>query len=287
MVYKAHHQPLDIPVVVKVLLQQAQRSHHRSMTTNEARLLARLNHPSIVRLFDFDDSAGHPYLIVEYIDGPGVSQVLREQGRMAANEALPLLTQVTEALAYAWDTHGLIHGDLKPDNILLTANRGVAKLVDFGLARCKSVKLPDFPDDVVMGTPSYIAPEQVRSNGAAVMNTVTDLYSLGATFYHILAGRPPFVDEDPIQLMVRRLHEDPPPLAELVPGLPKGLTELIKGLLMATPELRIQTYDEVLDGLTAAQTELDAAANVIRRRTSFWRNVPSRLFGRDTGTAGH
>ncbi len=282
LVFLARHQALDIDVVVKVLLQEGSRSHHRSLTVNEARLLARLNHPNIVRLYDFDDAGRHPHLIVEYIDGPSLSGLLRQRGALSQDEAIPLFCQVTEALAYADAVLGLIHCDLKPENILLTADMR-AKLADFGLARSRG-QSAQVPTDLVVGTPSYIAPEQVRGVQSG-LDRRSDIYSLGATFYHVLAGRPPFVDEDPIRLMVKRLEEDVRPVHELAPQVDRRLSDLVQSMLAREPERRLDTYDELMEtllGLAAAGDRKDTAptmGNIIRRRTSFWRTVPNKLFG--------
>jgi tRNA A-37 threonylcarbamoyl transferase component Bud32 len=279
IVYRAHHEALDIPVVVKVLMPEDARSPARMMTVNEARLLARLHHPHILRVFDFDDSADHPHLIVELIEGPGLQDVLRDRGRVPMSEALPWFRQVTEALSYAWDTLRLVHCDLKPDNILL-AGGTVAKLADLGLAKVGGASSV-FGDDVVGGTPSYIAPEQVESGHAAVDHR-SDIYALGATFYHVLMGHPPFVDEDPIQLMCKRLREDPIAPHVLDPTFDRRLSDLLMGMLARHPDQRIGDYDQILDTLEAlAETEASADDGIIRRRrSSFWRNA-SRLFGRD------
>jgi serine/threonine-protein kinase len=233
-----------------------------------------LNHPNIVRVFDFDDSSEHPHLIVELIDGPGLSSLLRD-GPVAVSRALPWFRQITEALSYAWDTLELVHCDLKPDNILLAGGE-VAKLADLGLAKTAHGK-DLFGSDVVGGTPSYIAPEQVESGHAAV-DQRSDIYALGATFYHVLLGHPPFVDEDPIQLMCKRLREDPvaPHLINL--EMDRRLSDLLMRMLARRPEDRIDDYDTILDVLD--DVEKDQEGMIVRRRTSFWRNA-SRLFGRD------
>lgn len=282
VVFLAHHQALDVDVVVKVLLQEGGRSHHRALTINEAQLLARLNHPNIVRLYDFDDTARHPHLIVEYIDGPSLSSLLRERGRLDADEALPMFLQIAEALAYADATLGLVHCDLKPENILLTTSHQ-AKLADFGLAKGRS-RAASVPADVVVGTPSYIAPEQVRGGHASV-DRRSDIYALGATFFHVLTGRPPFVDEDPIRLMCLRLELDAPLAHELVPAIDRRLSDLLASMLVRDPARRLDTYDELMESLLAlleAGDRKDTATtmgNIIRRRTSFWRTVPNKLFG--------
>jgi tRNA A-37 threonylcarbamoyl transferase component Bud32 len=282
VVFLAHHEALDLDVVVKVLLADSGRGHHRALTVNEAQLLARLNHPGIVRLFDFDDAGHHPHLIVEYIDGPCLSTLLRQRGRLPVDDALPLFFQVAEALAYADATLGLIHCDLKPENILLTAG-GQAKLADFGLAKARH-RGSSLPVDVVVGTPSYIAPEQVRS-GLAGTDRRSDIYSLGATFYHVLSGRPPFSDEDPIKLMVKRLDEDPVPVHLLAPAVSPRVSELLMSMLVRDPQRRLDTYDELVESILGLLGDADrretnvTVGNVIRRRTSFWRMVPNKLFG--------
>ncbi len=282
VVFLAHHLALDVEVVVKVLLQEGSRSHHLALTINEAQVLARLNHPNIVRLYDFDDAARHPHLIVEYINGPSMSLLLTERGRLDLDETLPLFLQVTEALAYADATLGLVHCDLKPENILLTTAHQV-KLADFGLAKSRS-RSTGVPDDVVVGTPSYIAPEQVRGGHVSV-DRRSDIYALGATFFHALTGRPPFVDEDPIRLMCLRLEMDAPRAHELVPSIDRRLSDLLASMLVRDPARRLDTYDELTEQLLAlleAGDRKDSATtigNIIRRRTTFWRTVPNKLFG--------
>ena len=282
VVFLAHHQALDVEVVVKVLLQEGGRSHHLALTVNEAQVLARLNHPNIVRLYDFDDAARHPHLIVEYINGPSLSLLLDERSRLDIDEALPLFLQVTEALAYADATMGLVHCDLKPENILLT-NALQVKLADFGLAKSRA-RVTGVPEDVVVGTPSYIAPEQVRGGHAGV-DRRSDIYALGATFFHVLTGRPPFVDEDPIRLMCLRLEMDAPRAHELLPSIDRRLSDLLASMLARDPARRLDTYDELAEsllGLLEAGDRKDSVTtigNIIRRRTTFWRTVPNKLFG--------
>ncbi len=282
VVFLAHHQALDVDVVVKALLQDGAQSHHRALTINEAQLLARLNHPNIVRLYDFDDVGRYPHLIFEYVDGPCLSDLVRQRGRLDVEEALPLFCQVAEALAYADAALGLIHCDLKPENILLTSSNQ-AKLADFGVAKGRS-RVSQVPADVVVGSPSYIAPEQVRG-GHAVSDRRSDIYSLGATFYHVLTGRPPFIDEDPIKLMLKRLDEDARPAHELVPTLDRRVSDLLQSMLVRDPERRLDSYEELLESLLGALESRDrkdtstTVGNIIRRRTTFWRSVPNRLFG--------
>ena len=277
VVYRAHHLAMDVDVVVKVLMQAGGGSHHRQLTINEARLLARLNHPNIVRLFDFDDSGSFPYLVVELIDGPGLNRVLRDIGAMTALDAVTVFTQVAEALSYAHDRMGLVHCDLKPDNILLTKERQ-AKLADLGTARSRISKAEVAGESVVVGTPSYIPPELVQG-GHAGANMRSDIYSFGASLYHAVAGRPPFLDDDPIQLMIKRLNNDPEPVTRLAPNLDAGLGVVIMSMLQRAPEARPADWDEVLDRLGECEARL-RDERVIRRRSAFWRGVPG-MFRRE------
>ena len=283
LVYRAHHQALDIDVVLKVLMQGGGPSHHRLMTANEARLLARLNHPNIVRIFDFDDVGRHPHLVVELIDGPSLSALIRSRSRLTLSELVPIATQTTEALSYAHDVLGLIHCDIKPDNILLTA-QGQAKLADLGLAKSKQIK-STISSEIVVGTPSYIAPEQIQGGHQAADHRC-DIYSLGATFYHALVGRPPFEHEDPLQLMLMRLHADPLAPNLVDPGIDRRMSDLIMAMLVRDPARRIQSYDEVLTGLTETGEHRrlsESESNIIRRRSSFWRAVPDFFRRGDAG----
>jgi len=284
LVYRARHQALDIDVVLKVLMQGGGPSHHRLLTANEARLLARLNHPNIVRIFDFDDAGRHPHLVVELIDGPSLSSLIRSRGQLALSELLPIATQTAEALSYAHDVLGLVHCDIKPDNILLTA-QGQAKLADLGLAKSNQIT-STISSEIVVGTPSYIAPEQIQGGHQAADHRC-DIYSLGATFYHALVGRPPFEHEDPLQLMLMRLHADPIAPNLVDPTIDRRMSDLIMAMLARDPTRRIQSYDDVLTGLaeTGEHRRLsESETNIIRRRSSFWRAVPDFFRRGDAGT---
>ncbi len=293
IVYRAHHRSMNVDVVLKVLMQEHDdAASHRQLTTNEARLLARLNHPNILRIFDFTDYGRWPHLVAELVDGQPLSRLIRERRTLSTEEALPMICQAAEALGYAHAMLNVVHCDVKPENILLTRDQQV-KVADFGLAK-SSLAQGDidalFGNGTIAGTPSYIAPEQVQG-GRAACDHRSDIYSLGATLYHAVTGRTPFNDPDPVQLMVKRLSEAPIPPHLVNPKVERRVSQLIMSMMARDPSNRVQSWEELLELLgdildTLAPStdrfrgETEADGKVIRRRTSFWNYVPNRLFRR-------
>ncbi len=295
VVYKAFHRSLNIDVVVKVLMQGSENAdQHRGMTRNEAQLLARLNHPNVLRIFDFDDRGHFPHLIMEFVDGPSLGGLIGEYGALDVDVALPLFCQVAEGLAYAYSAIGMVHCDLKPTNILITKGMQ-AKVADMGLARAtrmtQTQRLTKAGlDKGVAGTPTYIAPEQVM-DGLDSVNHRSDVYSLGATFYHAFTGRPPFEDPDPIELMAMRLKVDPIPPHVANSALDRSLSDLIMSMMVRDPVHRLHTCEDALNVLTAIMEKRDedeqrrtGDGKIIRRRTSFWNQVPAQLFRKATAS---
>jgi tRNA A-37 threonylcarbamoyl transferase component Bud32 len=297
VVYRARHRSLGLDVVVKVLMQGGDDTgQHRLLTVNEAHLLARLNHPNILRIFDFADTGLYPHLIMEHVDGPSLAALIAQHQRLEAALALPLFCQAVEGLGYAHDALGLVHCDLKPTNILLTRDYQV-KVADLGLAKARHAATEfdqAFKSGTVAGTPAYIAPEQVEG-GRAAADHRSDIYALGATMYHAVTGRLPFQDPDPVQMMVRRLTEAPIPPHLVHPKVDRRVSQLVMSMMARDPKNRVQSYDELLelmgdlldytlaaDQRTRAPTDVDG--KIIRRRSSFWNYVPNRLF-RKTSTA--
>ncbi len=293
IVYRAHHRSLNVEVVLKVLMQEHDdAASHRQLTVNEARLLARLNHPNILRIFDFTDYGRWPHLVAELVDGQPLSRLIRERRTLSTEDALPMICQAAEALGYAHAMLNVVHCDIKPENILLTRDQQV-KIADFGLAK-SSLAQGDidrlFGNGTIAGTPSYIAPEQVQG-GRAACDHRSDIYSLGATLYHAVTGRTPFNDPDPVQLMVKRLSEAPIPPHLVNPKVERRVSQLIMSMMARDPSSRVQSWEELLELLgdildTLAPStdrfrgETEANGKVIRRRTSFWNYVPNRLFRR-------
>jgi len=297
IVYRARHQSLDIPVVVKVLMQAADgETSHRNVTQNEAQLMARLNHPHVLRVFDFNDRGHFPHLIMEYVDGTSLAGLIQDQGFVDVDQALPLFCQITEGLAYAHSSLGMVHCDIKPSNILLTKSMMV-KVADFGLAKITrmseaQLKARAAIKDHVAGTPAYIAPEQVEGGWDSATHR-SDIYALGATFYHALTGRLPFEEADPIELMAKRLRFDPVPPHLVRPTIDRRLSDLVMLMLVRDPTHRIHTWEDLLNALfnlvdarDGEAQEKTGEAKIIRRRTSFWSQVPAMLLRKNVPVEG-
>ena len=174
----------------------------------EARLAARLNHPHVVAIFDLVTEDDHQWLVMEYVDGATLAELVRSGGPLAPEEAAPLLSQVADALTAA-HTAGIIHRDVKPSNILVTPT-GQVKLSDFGIARAEAdASLTQ--TGLVTGSPAYLAPEVASGSSAT---EASDVWSLGATLFHALAGHPPYdVGDNLLGALYRIVHEEPPRLA--------------------------------------------------------------------------
>lgn len=203
-VWKARQLSLDRLVAIKILdASSLPDQEARDRFRSEAQLAAKLNHPGIVQVIDTGETAGTTYLVMEYVDGPTVGDLIRHDGFLPEARALDLATQVARALAYAWEKHCLIHCDLKPDNLLVDRVSGLVKVADFGLARLIGLLQARSDSDLILGTPNYTAPEV--SQGETDLDCRTDLYSLAATLYHMVTGVLPFREAPGSQAMNR--HE--------------------------------------------------------------------------------
>jgi serine/threonine protein kinase len=256
VVYRARHRKLNIPVAVKVLHTSALAASPelRERLRSEAVLLAQLNHPNVVRVWDFDDEAPLPYLVMEYVEGSSLAERIRQCGRIPQDWALSLIGQVIDGLAAA-QAAGIVHRDLKPDNILLTRD-GRVKLADLGLAvvvGSAPVRTGTPADSGIAGTAGYVAPEQARS--APDVDHRADIYSLGCTLFHALTGRLPFEGKSAMQVILRHLKEPPTPPELLAPGIEPSASALVLRMMAKEPAARFQTYADlratvarVLDG---------------------------------------
>ncbi len=244
-VYRARQLSLDRDVAIKVLSPDlAQDDVHVQRFMTEARAVARLNHTNIISGIDIGESAGVRYLVMEYADGLTVADLLERGGALDEERALSITQQMARALDHAHKA-GLIHRDVKPANILLTQD-GVAKLSDFGLAR---LELDNEAVARRMGTPDYISPEQARGDGA--VDERTDLYSLGATLFHMLTGRPPFVGADASAVLAQHLTAPAPSVLDDDPTIDERTAELVARLLSKDPAARGRAKEiaEAIDAL--------------------------------------
>jgi serine/threonine-protein kinase len=258
-VYKARQLSLDRDVAIKVLAPElAGDPQYVERFLREAKAVARLNHANIISGIDVGEASGIKYFVMEYVDGTTVASLLRRGGSLDEERALLIGQQICRALDHAYRNQ-LVHRDLKPENILVT-REGVAKLCDLGLA-----KLEDHPTasgETVhrMGTPDYISPEQAR--GEANVDIRSDLYSLGATLYHMVTGTPPFEAATPAMVMAKHLTAFPKPPRQVDPTISTlGETVMLK-LLQKRREDRYQTPAECLQRLDEAVQLLQAARGV-------------------------
>ena len=262
-VYLARQVSLDRPVALK-LLKPALVADPVALKRFEAEALAvaRLGHPNVVQVYAVGEAGGLRFMALEYVAGQTLRDYLARRGPPDLPVALSLLRQVAAALGAAHDA-GLVHRDVKPDNVLVT-KKGVAKVADFGLARAFAADDPRLTQSgAVVGTPLYLSPEQAQ--GKAVDHR-SDLYSLGVTAYHLLAGEPPFRGRSAIDVALKHVTDRPRPLAEARPDLPPDLCGLVHKLLAKNPDERYGSAREVLrdlarvrDGLGLTQTQAVAA----------------------------
>lgn len=245
-VYKAVHRRLERPVAVKLVLPGA--SPRRFL--REAQLLARLDSPHVVTVHDYEVLAdGTPVLVMEWIEGRSLLQVMKDEGgHLSERAALPLMRDTCRGMLAAAQA-GIIHRDLKPANILVDA-QGRAKVVDFGLARGPNLSAQVSMRGELLGTPFYMAPEQWEDPQA--VDTRTDVYSFGATFYHALTGRAPFVGPTPVAVLFS--HKSEPLISPRTRNglLSERTSELLERCLAKQPRQRFASFEEVLRQLEAA-----------------------------------
>jgi eukaryotic-like serine/threonine-protein kinase len=246
-VYKAHHLALDVPVAIKILHPEEKRSHTpmAQRFLKEARVIARIKHPHIVAVMNAGEEQGYSFIVMQLVVGGSLANVLQKEGKVSANGSIRLALDVCGALRAAHE-HGIVHGDVKPANILVTSG-GTAMLVDFGLVRDLKTDRKQKTSGKAMGTPLYIAPEQAMSSQA--LDARADIYSLGATLYHILAGRPPFQGSTVKEVLRKHIKEAPVPLKELCPEVSEALSDIVCKAMRKEPEERFQSVEALTQEL--------------------------------------
>jgi len=247
-VYLARQVQLDRNVALKILPPDlAQDQEFLERFRREARAAARLNNPHIVMAYDVGVAGGYHYIAMEYVDGRDLEQGLQAQpkGRYTESEVLNIARQMAHALEAA-SAAGITHRDMKPANILKHSD-GTYKLTDLGLAARKVEDNKVTQTGSAVGTPFYISPEQAR--GEQNVDVRSDIYSLGATLFHLVTGRLPFPGDNSVVVMTRHLTEQVQPPDEVEPGVSKGLSRLIVKMMAKNPKDRHQSARELLDDL--------------------------------------
>jgi len=259
-VFKARQKRLSRIVALKVLRPSLARdTRYVDRLRREARIVAALNHPHIVSGYDLGEEGGYHFFVMEFVEGKSLKGLLAEWGMFAEARVLEVGIQVARALDHAFQ-RGVIHRDVKPGNILID-EQGNVKLTDMGLAKGPA-DLTLTRDGATVGTPQYISPEQARN--PQDVDVRSDLYSLGATLYHMATGQPPFKGDTMAAVITKVLHEVPPAPRDLNPGLSEGLSLVIRKLLAKNLALRYQTPRELLDDLERVQKAMPPAVDESR-----------------------
>lgn len=251
IVYRARDPRLKRGVAVKLLPPDlAFRPDIRSRFLREAETAARLSHPNIVPIYTVDEREGLVYFVMALVEGESVGDRLKRVGRMPIADVRRILREVAEALAYA-HANGVVHRDVKPDNILLDANSGRAMVTDFGIARAASdgeARLT--ATGAAIGTPAYMSPEQC--SGDREIDGRSDLYSLGAVAYYMITGAPPFTGVNTPSIMMKQVMERPAPLHESRWDVPNDLEQIVMRMLEKDPANRFVNGAALIAALDGA-----------------------------------
>jgi len=252
--FKAVHRTMERRALLKVLTRfrrtppQAEARFQR-----EVQALGQLNHPNIAAVYDVTREGEVDYLVMEYVSGMSVRRLLTRQGQIPVRASLRVVRQVAAAIDHA-STQGIVHRDIKPGHILVT-RRGKVKIVDFGLAQVVASQEGVEADKHlvrsghVIGTPDYLSPEQAA--GGRPVDVRADIYSLGCTFYHMLTGRVPFPEGSPGQKILKHCKHTPMPVAELAPGVPAKVIEIVDRMMAKRADQRYATAAEVVAAMDA------------------------------------
>jgi eukaryotic-like serine/threonine-protein kinase len=254
VVYLGRHRRLDFQVAVKVLGPQsiAQMPQLLEQLRSEAALLAQMNHPNIVRLWDLEDEGPVCCLVLEYVSGGTLADLIRDKGPIPPRFACDIIRQAIEGLAEA-HKFGIVHRDVKPGNLLLAPD-GHAKVADLGLAMVRNDKNLHSNHTKrnysPAGTAAYLAPEQASDPESADFRA--DIYSLGATFYHALTGNLPFSGRSTMEVIMKHLRAMPTSPREYVPELSEDCAAVVLRMLAKKPEDRFDSYDDLRAALAQA-----------------------------------
>ena len=251
VVYKAQQLSLNRTVAIKVLPKRfSENPEYVERFYKEGQAAGKLNHNNIVQAFDVGEAGGYHYFIMEYVEGKTLYDDIAAGKIYSEQEAINVIIQVAHALQHA-HANGLIHRDVKPKNIMINKD-GIVKLADMGLAReTTDIEAAKTEKGKAYGTPYYIAPEQIR--GEMDIDGRADIYGLGATFYHLVTGRVPFMADDPADVMKKHLKEQLVPPDHINTSLSAGVSEVIEIMMAKQKKDRYNDVDELLIDLEAVK----------------------------------
>ena len=247
VVFKAWEESLQRFVAIKMLGDQLTNDENLvARFLREARSVADLNHPNIVQVFAVDTHEGRPYFAMEFVEGESLTELIRTSRKVEPERALTLLKEVASGLSAAHDK-GVVHRDIKPDNIMLTRHGGV-KVVDFGVARVDDPNTRLTATGMAVGTPNYISPEVCLG---MEVDKRSDLFSMGIVFYEMLTGETPFNADSPLEMMTNVVKAEVPDITKLNPAIDQGLRAILYHLLEKNPDYRYQDFHEVIADIEA------------------------------------
>lgn len=279
-VYLGEHVKMNRQCAIKVMSPALVNDHESAARfAREASSAARIIHPNVAAVFDYGESEGLIYLVMEYVEGEALSRIIAREAPLAVDRALDIARQVADGLGAAHEL-GIIHRDLKPDNILVSrsrAGREIAKVVDFGIAKAMQENVGDAltRTGLVIGTPEFMSPEQLLGDP---VDARSDLYALGCIVHLMLTGSPPFAAPTREQMIKRRLTEDAPHVQHLDPGLPDSLDRIVGRLLARNPADRYGSAAEVRDALTGSHVRRFDRDGMVRSALPTPRSAPTLPF---------
>jgi serine/threonine-protein kinase len=259
-VYLARHMGLDKKMAMKLLpISSRTTQAEKERFIREARIVARLTHPNVVQVFDVGEDKRHLYLAMEYVEGETLEDIMTVRKILPVPEATGIVYEVAQALKAAY-AEGIIHRDIKPDNIMVN-KAGVVKVTDFGLAISLERGKRITRVGMILGTPYYISPDQVQGKELDIRS---DLYSLGASAYYFVTGRRPFEEGTPAEIMLQHIEDNPVPPDYVNPHVPRNVNDIILKMMAKDPADRYQTPQDllvVLEPLPRAKPAGKAAAD--------------------------
>jgi serine/threonine-protein kinase len=257
-VYRAHDPAIGRVVAIKTFrLDSRVSTATRDRIVREARSAGILSHPNIVTIYDVNADGETAYIAMEFVDGQGLDAVIADAAPFRPAAVLPWLEQMADALDYA-HRRGVIHRDVKPANVLLT-RLGQIKLADFGIAKISSAASTD--GNLILGTPGYMSPEQIRGDK---LDHRTDVFSLGVVVFELLTGQRPFEGDSVVTTIYKVVNEAPPAAHELVSGLPPEIDGVLERALDKDPEIRFKTCREFVDALRAGVEKTASLSSALR-----------------------
>ena len=286
-VYRGKHVLMEKTVAIKVLRPSlAVDNEVVGRFSREAKAASRISHPHAVNVTDFgEDEHGVVFLVMEYLDGRTLKEIIRSEGPLALDRIVEIVRQVAGALDAAHQ-QGVIHRDLKSDNIMLSSTNGGdwAKVLDFGIAKIQQPHGTPDPDitaaNLVVGTPQYMSPEQCAQSGP--LDARSDIYSFGIIVYEMLAGRVPFTGESPTVIMMKQVQDHPPSVLEARPDLPAAVADVVMRALAKQPGDRFQSAGEFSTAFAESAAGAESAPVVAAPETAA--NAPVEVIDDDETT---